>query len=375
MTDLVVIDADGHVEEHELTFSDKYLDPAFRAQRPQVVATDGLAYWMIEEQLFPRRLGRGCHNLGTPTSYGGKRTLFTQTKPESLESLELRDPRARLRDMDAEDLGVAVLYPTLFLAYPLTVSPALATALCSAYNRWMADAVGGSDRLRWAAVVNLDEPAAALRQVREARTLGAVAVMVLGTAGDRLLDDPVLLPFFEAVADEDLTLAVHVGWSCPSLSNLYVDLYTATVVPFLTPVLMGFASVLGGGILDRCRTLRVAFLEAGCEWVHFMVHRLEHRFHFATGMARIIPQTAPRAACPPREYLRRGNLYVSTEVEDALLPQVIELVGEDHIIFGSDMPHGDRERFAAKTLLARTDIGAPAKRKILEANPRRLYRL
>jgi predicted TIM-barrel fold metal-dependent hydrolase len=92
-------------------------------------------------------------------------------------------------------------------------------------------------------------------------------------------------------------------------------------------------------------------------------------------MARIIPQTAPRAAWPPREYLSRGNLYVSTEVGDALLPQVIDLVGEDHIIFGSDMPHGDRERFAAKTLLGRIDLGEATKRKILEENPRRLYRL
>lgn len=375
MKDLVVIDADGHVEEHELTFSDKYLDPAFRAQRPKVVGADGFAYWMIEEQLFPRRLGRGCHNLGTPTSVGGKRTLFTQSKPESLESLELRDPAARLRDMDAEDLGVGVLYPTLFLAYPLTVSPALATALASAYNRWLADVVGKSERLRWVAVVNLDEPAAAVRQVREARTLGAVAVMVLGTAGDRLLDDPALLPVFEAVAQEDLTLAVHVGWSCPSLSNLYTDLYTATVIPFLTPVLMGFASLLSSGILDRFPALRVAFLEAGCEWLHFMLHRLEHRFHFARTMAKIIPQTAPRAAGAPREYLRRGNVYVSAEVDDTLLPQVIELIGEDQIIFGSDMPHGDRERFAAKTLLARTDLSDAAKRKILEDNPRRLYRL
>jgi predicted TIM-barrel fold metal-dependent hydrolase len=375
MNDFVVIDADGHVEEHELTFSDKYLDPAFRAQRPRVVAADGLAYWMIDEQLFPRRLGRGCHNLGTPTSYGGTRTRFTQAKPESLESLELRDPAARLRDMDAEDLGVAVVYPTLFLAYPLTINPQLATALSSAYNRWMAEATGGSERLRWAAVANLDDLPAALGQVREAKKLGAVAVIVLGTAGDRLLDDPALLPFFDAVAQEDLTLAVHVGWACPSLSNLYADLYTATVIPFLAPVLMGFASLLGGGILDRFPTLRVAFLEAGCEWVHFMVHRLEHRFHFATSMAKIIPQTAPRAACPPREYLSRGNLYVSTEVEDTLLPQVIDLIGEDHLIFGSDMPHGDRERFAAKTLLARPDLGDTVKRKILADNPRRLYRL
>jgi predicted TIM-barrel fold metal-dependent hydrolase len=49
---------------------------------------------------------------------------------------------------------------------------------------------------------------------------------------------------------------------------------------------------------------------------------------------------------------------------------VIELVGEDQIIFGSDMPHGDRERFAARTLLARTDLSEAAKRKILEENPR-----
>src|ERR1700752_5205753 len=111
-----VIDADGHVEEHELPFSDPSLDPAFRARRPQVVATDGLAYWMIDEQLFPRRVGRGCHNLGTPTSSGGHRPRFTRTKPESLESLELREPGARLADMDAEDLRVQVLYPTLFLA-------------------------------------------------------------------------------------------------------------------------------------------------------------------------------------------------------------------------------------------------------------------
>lgn len=39
-----VIDADGHVEENTVTFSDKYFDPALRPQRPQVVGMDGLAY-------------------------------------------------------------------------------------------------------------------------------------------------------------------------------------------------------------------------------------------------------------------------------------------------------------------------------------------
>ena len=42
--------------------------------------------------------------------------------------------------------------------------------------------------------------------------------MILGTAGDRLLDHETLLPFYEAVSEAELALAVHVGWACPSLT-------------------------------------------------------------------------------------------------------------------------------------------------------------
>lgn len=34
------IDADGHVEECPTTFSDQYLEPAFRSQRPSVIGRD-----------------------------------------------------------------------------------------------------------------------------------------------------------------------------------------------------------------------------------------------------------------------------------------------------------------------------------------------
>jgi predicted TIM-barrel fold metal-dependent hydrolase len=50
-------------------------------------------------------------------------------------------------------------------------------------------------------------------------------------------------------------------------------------------------------------------------------------------------------------------------------------VGEGQILFGSDMPHGDRERYAEKMLRDRTDISAAAKTKILESNPAKFYRL
>ncbi|MBM4296881.1 MAG: hypothetical protein FJ143_03990, partial [Deltaproteobacteria bacterium] len=76
----------------------------------------------------------------------------------------------------------------------------------------------------------------------------------------------------------------------------------------------------------------------------------------------------------PEEYIERGNIYFSSEVEDVLLPQVLDLVGDGQLLFASDMPHGDRERFAAKMLQERTDISAAAKTKILETNPAKFYR-
>ena len=124
-----VIDADGHVEENLDTFSDKYLDPAFRALRPRVTAVDGLVYWVIDEQLYPRRVGPGCHNLGTPTNFNGQLAAHTQGKTDSIGSMELSDLTARLTAMDEEDIAIQVIYTTLFLAYPLTKNVGLGSAI------------------------------------------------------------------------------------------------------------------------------------------------------------------------------------------------------------------------------------------------------
>ncbi len=372
-----IIDADGHVNECPATFDDKYMDPVFRSRRPVIVGSSGMYYWMIGEQLVPRRAGVGCNNFSTPARVDGQPTkhgaLIEGRNRDSLESQELTDLTARLEALDAEDIHLQVIYPTLFLAYPLTSDSALMTALCASYNRWMGDRTSGSERLKWAGVVNLEDVSGAVRGVYEAKSLGASAIMVLGTAGDHTLDHPSLLPFYEALAETDLTLGVHVGWSCPSLNNLYSDLYPSWLTAFLMPVLMGFVAFMTGGLLDRFPNLRVVFLEAGCLWIPFVIDRLNHRFPHAQRLANLYPQVAIRAAEAPDAYLQRGNLYWSAEVEDAMLPQVMDLVGEGQIVFGSDMPHSDRERFAARTLLARDDLDESGKNAILERNPARLY--
>jgi hypothetical protein len=290
--------------------------------------------------------------------------------------MELSDLAARLKAMDEEDIAVQVIYTTLFLAYPLTTNSALATALSSSYNRWMGDRLGNHARIKWAAVVNLDDVAGAVRQVREAKKLGAVSVMVLGTAGDDMLDHPRLLPFYETLVEENLALGVHVGWSCPSVNNLYSHIYPSGVIAFHIPLLMALTALVSGGVLDRFPDLKVVFLEAGCQWVPFIIERMHHRYkNQGSTLRKFLPQTAPIQKLPVMEYIKRGNIYFSTEVEDEILPNVLNLVGEGQVIFGSDMPHGDRERCAARMLQERADISESAKVGILDKNPARLYGL
>ena len=371
---LRVIDADGHVEENLDTFSDKYLDPAFRSLRPRVTAVDGLVYWVIDEQLYPRRVGPGCHNLGTPTNFNGQLAAHTQGKTDSIGSMELSDLTARLTAMDEEDIAIQVIYTTLFLAYPLTKNVGLGSAITTSYNRWMGDRLSGHPRIKWSAMVNLDDVATAVGQVHEAKKLGAVSVMVLGTAGDDMLDHPRLLPFYQALCEENLALGVHVGWSCPSINNLYSHIYPSGVIAFHVPLLMAFTALISGGVLDRFPDLRIVFLEAGCQWVPFILERVHHRYkNQGSTLRKFLPQTAPIQKLPVMEYIKRGNIFFSTEVEDEILPNVLNLVGEGQIIFGSDMPHGDREHCAARMLQERGDISASAKESILDKNPARLY--
>lgn len=368
-----VIDADGHVEESPATFGDEFLDRDYRERRPAVVLSGNRAFWMVEDRLIPKLVGRAPNVMGTPTGHGAVLREISAKKVESVESLELRGTAARRADTAREDIDVQVIYPTLFLAGALSVDPLFSQALCRCYNRWIARTCAEDlEHFKWVAVIDLEDVPSALAALREARGLpGIVGVMLLGTVGDRILDALDFEPFWATAADLGLPVAVHVGWPCPSLNNLYDNLFNSQVGPFVITVFMAFVNIVSSGLLDRYPTLRLVFLEAGSEWMPYWLHRMQHYYE----VAERVPQINYRAREAPWTYLKRGNLYVSCEVGEALLPQVLAQLGDDCVVYASDIPHADREQFSVRALRARTDIADGSKRKILWDNPRRLYGL
>src|SRR3954465_7777272 len=113
--------------------------------RPRIVEGEKRAFWLIEGRTFPRLQGKGVHTFGSPHL----RTDFDAERRTRVESQELRDASARLRDMDREGIDISVLFPTLFLVWPLADDSRTVRALCRSYNEWVAAKCrAGNGRIR-----------------------------------------------------------------------------------------------------------------------------------------------------------------------------------------------------------------------------------
>ena len=359
-----VFDSDAHVEESEETFAAL----AGRDDRPRIIEGEKRAFWLIEGRTFPKLAGGGAHTFGSPHAKRAAGHVDPERRAR-IESQELADPKARLADMDAEGIDVSVLFPTLFLVWPLADDAQLARALCRSYNEWIAARCKGSGgRIRWVATVPLPDVEGAVQEVAHAKRLGAAGVMTLGTAGGLNLGNRVLDPFHAACERERLPVCVHVGWSFPPLSQLYDRVYEAMITPFVLPVFMAFASILSSGVLDRFPELKVGFFEAGVEWVPYWLDRME-RFY------RQPPGGSKKSHLPPRnpvEYLKEQRLYFSCELDEKRIAAVSEAIGDDCILYSSDLPHAHRVFDAIALFRERKDVPEKTKAKVL-ANGARFF--
>jgi predicted TIM-barrel fold metal-dependent hydrolase len=129
-------------------------------------------------------------------------------------------------------------------------------------------------------------------------------------------------------------------------------------------------AMVSGGVFDRHPRLRVAFLEAGVGWVPYFIDRMHEHFEKRGDW---IPNGWQR---DPRNYLEAGNIWVSCEPEEPILPGVIDVLGDAFILYASDYPHWDGDwPESTKHLRSRSDISDQARLRIGGENAIRFYGL
>jgi predicted TIM-barrel fold metal-dependent hydrolase len=357
---IMIIDADAHVEESEPMF--ECLDEEFYPRRPLAIplARDTIyakynAVWLIDGETYPKLVGKGGTIFRTPTLMEA-----ASLKRESIGAQELTDVRARLKDMDKVGIDIQVVFPSLFLT-TTTEDLKLETALVSAYNSFLGDCYTNSkERIRFAALVPIRDIDASIKEIGRAAKIGAAAVMLHGMAWDKLLGDESLFPFYQAVADLNLPVCVHLGWGCPALTRIFdatTNFYSA-----ILPVVMGFNSIMTSAAFEKIAKLRFAFLEAGAAWLPFMIKQVRR------------DNLRRKLAKDPIEYFQTGRVFVSCEPDEDI-NGITELIGEDSYVLGSDYPHGDpsRQEDMVAEFRSRPDLSPRLVEKMLSDNPRKLY--
>ena len=133
-----------------------------------------------------------------------------------------------------------------------------------------------------------------------------------------------------------------------------------------------FTSIICDGVLEKFPRLKLAFLEAGCGWLPYMMDRLD--YEYGTRGASSFPQLKKK----PSDYVKDYPVYVTCEPEETSLAHVAKVIGDDRLMFPSDYPH---ERVYGEflkdipELLARPELSDHTKQKILYDNAKEFYRI
>jgi predicted TIM-barrel fold metal-dependent hydrolase len=352
-----IVDADAHVVEGA-SFAKEVL--ARWPDRVQFrVGKDGLGGLVIEGRRYPEPEGPGA---GCPPQHG----LAPGTSPHSVAGM--------LADADRDGIERMVLFPSMALAVPSFEDADFAAGFSALYNEFIAGWCRESKgRLFGVAVVPIEDVKRSIELVREAKRLSLVAVMLPPALRRRNLDHPDLGPFYAACEELDLPVGIH-GAPGVHLPKIGVDRFTNYIqvhcVSFPFDQMTAMTALLSGGVLDRHPKLRVAFLESGVTWVPYFVDRLHEHWEkrgdwIANGWRR-----------DPREYLARGQVYVSCEPDETLLPAVVGALGDDFVMYASDYPHWDGEwPESTQPLRKRADLSEASRQKILGDNARRFFAL
>jgi predicted TIM-barrel fold metal-dependent hydrolase len=237
-----------------------------------------------------------------------------------------------------------------------------AVDLSRAYNDYLYDRfLCQESRLKGIAVLPLQEVGAAVAELRRAvKEYGMVGGLLPADGLPRPLGHQDFYPLYEEANRLGCMMAVH---SQNSLRNndLFMWRNEAATLAHVWPQMRQFTNLMFSGVLGRLPDLKIAFLEAGCGWVPYLMSKMEPR------MGELLR---------PSKLIERGQIYFQCG-EEMTTSRDLELLGDDCLFWASDFPHEgivDMAK-AVKEFLDREDIPDAAKRKISYDNPKRLYAL
>jgi aminocarboxymuconate-semialdehyde decarboxylase len=253
---------------------------------------------------------------------GGRRNTFSSPKVRYTT-------QERLKDMDAQGVDVQVVsIHTPFMGYHLDAAQG------SALARTVNDEIAGMTRewparLAGLATLPMQDVKAAIEELERAVTrLGLKGAELDTNVNGAQWDEQRFLPFFKAAEAMGAVLFFHPQPQNNFLAQRNPRHGLSNSLGVLLDDAIITATLICGGVLEACPDLRACIAHGGGP-ACFAMGRLDRNWHGRPD-ARSIPQ-------PPSVYARR--LYYDTVApSEEALRFLIDRVGIDHVVLGSDWP-------------------------------------
>ncbi|MBK1782726.1 amidohydrolase family protein [Prauserella cavernicola] len=268
------------------------------------------------------------------------------------------DPATRLADMAADAVDVQVVSPTpVFFGYERPA--AQAAAMARIFNDLTLECVADAPRLVPFCQVPLQDPDAACAELDRCLAAGHAGVEIGNHVGERDLDDEGVVTFLQHCAHVGAPVFVH-PWDMPDGPRL--DRWMArwlTGMPAETH--LSVLALILGGVFDRVpETLRLCFAH-GAGSFPFWLGRADNAWHRRGDLVR------GRSERPPSHYTDR--FYADSVVFDpAALRLLVDVLGEDRVMVGSDYPYPLGERPVGEVVRRAEFLTAAQRAKILSGN-------
>jgi aminocarboxymuconate-semialdehyde decarboxylase len=293
--------------------------------RPGVPVVDAHAHYLPPAALDLMGVGRAQVSTAQWCGVDGHIHLNGMPVGSTLELLSSVD--SMLAAMASTGVGMRVLSPPPF-TYRYWADPADATALSRLLNEATAAVVHDHpDRFLGLCTLPLQDPPAALREFERATDeLGLVGV-TLGTDVDgRSLADPALRPLLAAVAERGRPVLVHPDF-VPSARLSQHYLINLVGLPTESAITLG--NLLLAGVLQELPQLRIGFVHGGGT-APALLGRLDKGW-------TVRPEARTATDRLPSSQLTNVFFDTLTHSPQALR-YLIDVVGADHVMVGTDAP-------------------------------------
>jgi predicted TIM-barrel fold metal-dependent hydrolase len=188
----------------------------------------------------------------------------------------------------------------------------------------------------------------------------------------RILSDPAYELFWKTCEELGVAICLHEG--TPSrLPTAGADRFNSRFAlrscSHPMEQMMALLTLIEGGVLERHPTLKIGFLESGGGWLPYWLWRLDQEYESSRW------ELANNVKIKPSEYFHR-QCFISIEPSEPYLAQILDYIGLDNILFGSDYPHGEYQPDIVDQVVAlEGQLSRKTVQKILWDNPARFFGL